>query len=93
MHVMQGAQRGAALRNRHHEGHPRVMGGGQQCLRVQGGLQQQLGAMPFGGPVCAPAPSSGGGGGGPAEPGAAALPRGGTQEPQHSHGRASEEGT
>ena len=58
-----------------------------------GGLQQHLGAMPFGGPVRMPAPSSGGGGGGPARPGAAVLPRGGTQEPQRGHGRASEEGT
>ena len=78
----------------HHEGHPRVLGGGQRCLPVQGGggggLQQQLGAMPFGGPVRALAPSSGGGGGGL---GAAVLPRGGTQELQRGHGRASEEGT
>ena len=68
--------------------------GGQQCLPVHGGgLQQQPGTMPFGGPVSAPAPSSGGGGGGPAGPGAAVLLRGGTQEPQRGHGRASEEGT
>ena len=55
--------------------------------------RRQLGTMPFGGPVRAPAPSSGGGGGGPAGPGAAVLPRGGTQEQQRGHGRASEEGT
>ena len=67
--------------SRHHEGHPRAMEGGQWCLPVHGGeLQQQLGAMPFGGPVRAPAPLSGGGGGGPAGPGAAALPQGGTHE-------------
>ena len=43
------------------------------------GLQQQLGTMPFKGPVRAPAPSSGGGGGGSAGPGAAVLPCAGTQ--------------
>ena len=80
--------------SRHHEGHPRVMGGGQRCLPVQGGgVQQQLGAMPFGGPVRAPAPSAGGGGGGPPGPGAAVLPRGGAQEQQRGHERASKEGT
>ena len=36
---------------------------------------------------------SGGGGGGPTGPGAAVLPRGGEQEPQRGHGRASEEDT
>ena len=51
-----------------------------------GGVQQQLGTMPFGGPVRVPAPSSGGGGKGPAGPG-------GTQELQHGHGKASEKGT
>ena len=82
--------------SRHHKGHPRVLGGGQRCLPVQGGgggLQQQLGTMPFGGPVRAPAPSFGVGCGGPVGPAAAVLPRGGTQEPQRGHRRASEEGT
>ena len=54
--------------------------GYKRCLPVKGGgggLQQQLGAMPFGGPMRAPAPSFGGGGGGPTGPGSAALPRGG----------------
>ena len=69
-------------------------GAGQRCFLVQGGgVQQQLGAMPFGGPVRTPAPSSGGGGGGLAGPGAVVLPRGGTQEPQRGHGRDLEEGT
>ena len=69
------------------------MGGGPRCLPVQGvGLQLQLGAMPFGGLVHAPAPLSGGGGAGPAGPGAEVLPHRGSQD-QHSHGRASEEGT
>ena len=60
------------------------MGGGQQCLPDQGGrggLQLRLGAMPFKGPVRAPAPSSGGGGGGTAGPGAVVLPHGGSQGP------------
>ena len=77
--------------SRHHGGHPRVLGGDQRCLPVRGGgggLQQQLGAMPFGGPVRALAPSSEGGGAG-----AAVLPRGATEGPQRGHGRASEEGT
>ena len=61
--------------------------------RGGGGLQQQLGTMPFGGPVRAPACSSGGGGGGLARLGAAVLPRLGTHEQQRGHKRASEEGT
>ena len=49
--------------SRHHEGHPRVLGGGPTVSASSGGgVQQQLGTMPFGGPVRAPAPSSGGGG-------------------------------
>ena len=70
-----------------------MLGGSTVSAGKAGGLQQQLGTMPFGGPVRAPAPSSGGGGGGPAGPGAAVLPRGGTQEPQRGHGKALEEGT
>ena len=58
MQVMQGHRGVRHCCSRHHEGHPRVLGGGQRCLLVQGGgVQQQLGTMPFGGP------SSGGGGG------------------------------
>ena len=41
----------------------------------------------------APAPSLGGGGEDPVGPGVAVLPHGGSQGPQHGHGRASEEGT
>ena len=77
--------------SRHHEGHPRGLGGGVDGVcwfRRGGGLQQQLDTRPFGGPVCVPAPSSRGGGRGPARPGAAVLPRGGTREPQCGHGRA-----
>ena len=79
--------------SRHHEVHPRVLGGVSTVSAGSGGLQQQLDTMPFRGPVRAPAPSSGGGGGDPAGLGAAGLPREGTLEPQCGHGRASEEGT
>ena len=51
--------------SRHHEGHPRVLGGGQRCLPVQrGGLQQQAGVLPSGGSALVPAPVTRGGGGG-----------------------------
>ena len=82
--------------SRHHEGHPRVMGGGQRCLPVQRGrlqLQQQAGVLPSGGSAVVPAPMIRGEGGGPAGQRTAALPRGGTQGPGQGHGRASEEGT
>ena len=80
--------------SRHHEGHPRVLGGGQRYLPVQrGGLQQQAGVLPSGGPALVPDPVTGGEGGDPAGQGTAALPRGGTQGPDQGHGRASEEGT
>ena len=80
--------------SRHHEGHPRVLGGGQRCLPVQrGGLQQQAGVLPSGGPALVPGPVTGGEGGDPAGQGTAASPRGGTQGPDQGHRRASEEGT
>ena len=82
MQVMQGGVRHCC--RRHHEGHPRMMGRGQQCLPVRGGggLQQQLGTIPFNGPVCAPAPLFGGGGGGPKGPGVAVLRGAATGGPQ-----------
>ena len=80
--------------SRHHEGHPRVLGGGQRCLPVQrGGLQQQAGVLPSGGSALVPGPVTGGKGGDPAGQGTATSPRGGTQGPDKGHGRASEEGT
>ena len=80
--------------SRHHEGHPRVLGGGQRCLPVQGGgLQQRAGVLPSGGSAIMPAPVTGGEGGGPAGQGTEASPRGGTRGPDKGHGRASEEGT
>ena len=80
--------------SRHHEGHPRVLGGGQRCLPVQrGGLQQQAGVLPSGGPALVPDPVIGGEGGDPAGQETATSPRGGTQGPDQGHGRASEEGT
>ena len=82
--------------SRHHEGHPRVLGGGQRCLPVQRGglqLQQQAGVLPSGGSAVVPAPMIRGEGGGPAGQRTAASPRGGIQGPGQGHGRASEEGT
>ena len=80
--------------SRHHEGHSKVLGGGQRCLPVQRrGLQQQAGLLPSGGPALVPRPVTGGEGGDLAGQGAAASPRGGTQGPGQGHGRASEEGT
>ena len=83
--------------SRHHEGHPRVLGGGQRCLPVQGGggggLQQRAGVLTSGGSAIMPAPVTGGEGGRPAGQGTAASPRGGTRGPDKGHGRASEEGT
>ena len=80
--------------SRHHEGHPRVLGGGQRFLPVQRwGLQPQAGVLPSGGPALVPGPVTGGEGGDLAGQGTAASPRGGTQGPDQGHGRASEEGT
>ena len=94
MQVMQGAQGGAALLQLPSRGASQGDGRGSTVSAGPGGggggLQLQLGTMPFAGPVRAPAPLSRGGGGGPAGPGAAVLHHGGSQGPQHSHGRASE---
>ena len=82
--------------SRHHEGHPRVFGGG---TTVPAGPEGGAAAAATGGRLAlrrsaiVPAPMTKGEGGGPAGQGTAASPRGGTQGPGQGHGRASEEGT
>ena len=97
MQVMQGAQGGHCC-SRHHEGHPRVLGGGGSTVSAGfrgggGGCSSNWALCPSEGRCAHRHPRPGEGAGGPAGPGAAVLPRGGTQEQQRSHGRASEEGT
>ena len=66
--------------SRHHEGHPRVLGGGQRCLPVQrGGLQQQAGVLPSRRSALVPAPAT-------REEGEAQQGRGRRRRPMAAHG-------